>query len=280
MIDPYRDACRIATGIGGALELGSPFLAAGLRRRGRRGPRAVARGVRPRGSPRSAAVRSATDVPWLQLARGRRGRPTRARPPLIAAYRDARRPRARADDQLLGVAAAARELREAIPFALEHGSTCSCSRASPARSRRAGPSSPARPTSPSARRDPDPARAEPGGGRRSPLVRRRPLGHGRRQADRRSARTPSSSGVSLALALGGRIEGGALAFYGDVEPAERDEQAELFLNALPAEASIMPRCTGKTDIHNLEPEDLRAISVVTAQATGIPLAGFNPKLSG
>ena len=41
----------------------------------------------------------------------------------------------------------------------------------------------------------------------------------------------------------------------------------------------MPRCTGKTDIHNLEPEDLRAISVVTAQAAGIPLAGFNPKLA-
>ncbi len=42
----------------------------------------------------------------------------------------------------------------------------------------------------------------------------------------------------------------------------------------------MPRCTGKTDIHNLEPEDLRSISVVTAEAAGIPLAGFNPKLAG
>ena len=41
----------------------------------------------------------------------------------------------------------------------------------------------------------------------------------------------------------------------------------------------MPRCTGKTDIHNLEPEDLRAISVATATAAGIPLAGFNPKLA-
>ena len=87
-------------------------------------------------------------------------------------------------------------------------------------------------------------------------------------------------GMSLALALGGRIEQGGVAFYGDVEQAERDEQAELFLKALRAEASIMPRCTGKTDIHNLEPEDLRAISVATAQAAGIPLAGFNPKLSG
>jgi glutamate synthase domain-containing protein 2 len=86
-------------------------------------------------------------------------------------------------------------------------------------------------------------------------------------------------GMSLALAVGGQIETGGLSFYGDIEQAARDEKAELFLNALRAEASIMPRCTGKTDIHNLEPEDLRSISVVTAKACGIPLAGFNPKLS-
>jgi hypothetical protein len=85
--------------------------------------------------------------------------------------------------------------------------------------------------------------------------------------------------MSLALAVGGKIEGGAVAFHGDIVEAERAESAELFLNALRAEASIMPRCTGKTDIHNLEPEDLRAISVATSQALGIPLAGFNPKLA-
>jgi hypothetical protein len=41
----------------------------------------------------------------------------------------------------------------------------------------------------------------------------------------------------------------------------------------------MPRCTGKTDIHNLEPEDVRSISLVTAEATGLPLAGANPRLT-
>jgi hypothetical protein len=86
-------------------------------------------------------------------------------------------------------------------------------------------------------------------------------------------------GLSLALAVGGGIESGSVAFYGDVDQAERDEKAELFLKALRAEASIMPRCTGKTDIANLEPEDLRAISVATATAAGIPLAGHNPKLA-
>ncbi|MCC6224794.1 MAG: alpha-hydroxy-acid oxidizing protein, partial [Microthrixaceae bacterium] len=86
-------------------------------------------------------------------------------------------------------------------------------------------------------------------------------------------------GMSLALAVGGKIEGGTVAFHGDIAEADRAENAELFLNALRVEASIMPRCTGKTDIHNLEPEDLRAISVATSQALGIPLAGFNPKLA-
>lgn len=40
-----------------------------------------------------------------------------------------------------------------------------------------------------------------------------------------------------------------------------------------AETSIMARCTGKTNIHNLEPEDLKTITLAAAQATGIPLAG-------
>ncbi|MFQ5426265.1 MAG: hypothetical protein ACE5EV_04205, partial [Gaiellales bacterium] len=65
---------------------------------------------------------------------------------------------------------------------------------------------------------------------------------------------------------------------GDIEQEERGEKAQLFLRALAAEASIMPRCTGKTDIHNIEPEDLRAITLATAKATGLPLAGRNEHL--
>ena len=91
--------------------------------------------------------------------------------------------------------------------------------------------------------------------------------------------TAAIVGLSLGLAVGGRIEAGRVEFYGDATVDDRAEAAELFLKALRAEASIMPRCTGKTDIHNLEPEDLRSISVVTAEAAGIPLAGFNPKLA-
>ena len=53
---------------------------------------------------------------------------------------------------------------------------------------------------------------------------------------------------------------------------ERAEWAASSCDALAAEASIMARCTGKTDVRNIEPEDLRAISIATARAAGIPLA--------
>jgi len=45
------------------------------------------------------------------------------------------------------------------------------------------------------------------------------------------------------------------------------------LEASRGEASMMARCTGKTKLHNLEPEDLRALTLATAEATDIPLVG-------
>ena len=54
---------------------------------------------------------------------------------------------------------------------------------------------------------------------------------------------------------------------------DRIDAAACLLQAMSTEASIMARCTGKTDVHNLEPEDLRSITLPTAAATGIPLAG-------
>ena len=69
------------------------------------------------------------------------------------------------------------------------------------------------------------------------------------------------------------IQDGGLAFYGDMTGEDRRTAVGNFLKALAGEASIMARCTGKTDVQNLEPEDLRAITVTTARAAGIPLAG-------
>jgi hypothetical protein len=38
------------------------------------------------------------------------------------------------------------------------------------------------------------------------------------------------------------------------------------------ETAIIARCTGKTDVHNLEPEDMRTVTLATRDALGIPLA--------
>ncbi len=70
-----------------------------------------------------------------------------------------------------------------------------------------------------------------------------------------------------------RIEDDRIAFSADRDDDERAGSAARFIEALSGEASIMARCTGKTDVHNLEPEDLRAITPTTARAVAIPLAG-------
>ena len=45
------------------------------------------------------------------------------------------------------------------------------------------------------------------------------------------------------------------------------------LEASRGEASMMARCTGKTKLHNLEPEDLRALMLATRDATDVLLVG-------
>lgn len=82
-------------------------------------------------------------------------------------------------------------------------------------------------------------------------------------------------GMSIAMAAGGTIEGPDVAFYSDFTAEDRINGVASILQATSGEASIMARCTGKTNVHNLEPEDLRSITITTARAAGIPLAGTN-----
>ena len=79
--------------------------------------------------------------------------------------------------------------------------------------------------------------------------------------------------IPLALAVGGSITHGGLEFASDYSIEERGEAVANLLKAHASEASMMARCTGKTQLHNLEPEDLRSITIATATATGIPMPG-------
>ena len=81
-------------------------------------------------------------------------------------------------------------------------------------------------------------------------------------------------GVAAGLAAGGAITGAReLAFTADRSDEDRTAGTANIIKATASEASMMARCTGKTNLQNVEPEDLRALTVATATATGIPLAG-------
>ncbi len=55
--------------------------------------------------------------------------------------------------------------------------------------------------------------------------------------------------------------------------SESSDRLNRFIKATLIEASVLTRGCGKSDLHNLEPEDLRSLSLETSRATGIPLVG-------
>ena len=80
-------------------------------------------------------------------------------------------------------------------------------------------------------------------------------------------------GAAAAIALGADVSGGRPRYNADLEQAEREERCFNLLQAFNAEAAMMARCTGKTNVHNLEPEDLRAITLAVSKAAGVPMSG-------
>jgi len=53
------------------------------------------------------------------------------------------------------------------------------------------------------------------------------------------------------------------------------ERVANFFRAMTSEVQIMARACGKSDIHHLEPEDLRALTPEASMIAGVPLAGTN-----
>jgi NADPH-dependent glutamate synthase beta subunit-like oxidoreductase len=80
-------------------------------------------------------------------------------------------------------------------------------------------------------------------------------------------------GSAAALALGADISSGEAVYSANLSAEEREERSFNLLQAFNAESSMMARCTGKTNVQNLEPEDLRAITLSVSHAAGVPMAG-------
>ena len=77
-------------------------------------------------------------------------------------------------------------------------------------------------------------------------------------------------GLTMAMAMGAEIEGGGCTFKSDDVEA-MTTMARRFIRATTQEAAIIARCAGKTKVHNLEPEDMRCMTLAAAKALDLPL---------
>ncbi len=58
------------------------------------------------------------------------------------------------------------------------------------------------------------------------------------------------------------------------------ERVENFFHAMTFEIQMLARACGKSDVHDLEPEDMRALTFESSMITGLPLVGTNVVFGG
>jgi hypothetical protein len=274
VIDPYRDACDVSSRIAGKMTLAMPFIVTGFDHASAEIKVALGQALSQVGSAYIGRTRM-PGARWLQLVVAGEDTTDPAADGYIHVARDGFHPSALKGgqgDKIVGLAVRAAELEAAIPFALAAGIDLLLLDATPGI---------AEPWSELAA-NPDLSVI-----RDALRILRRLnaeedvdliyFGGVRTGTDGAKLVSLCASaavvGVAMGLALGGEIVGRDIHFYGDRAEAERIDAAASILNALSTEASIMARCTGKTAVRNLEPEDLRSITIVTAEASGVPLAG-------
>ena len=277
VIDPYREACKITTTIGGRMALGQPFFVTGFDDAPEEVRRGVALGLEESGCGYLGLRPIAEGVSWLQLVMARQVEPSAEAAALIYALgNDFQPPDAKrvSEGQVLGLAVSSpAALEEAIPFALENGFDMLLLDAS------TGLGTPW---------------AELAGAPDLTILREsirilRRIGReeeidlvyfGGVRSGTDTAKVIALGvvavvlGVPVALAAGGEItEDHDMRFAPDHSDEERSRAVVNILKASAVEASMMARCVGKTSLHNLEPEDLRSLTLATTDATGIDLVG-------
>ncbi|MFQ5973428.1 MAG: FAD-dependent oxidoreductase [Alphaproteobacteria bacterium] len=277
VIDPYREACRVTTSIGNRLELALPFFVTGFDDAPDEVRRGVASGLRESKCGYIGLRPLADGVPWLQLVAPDGPTPSPRAVALIHVAEKPFRPvepKRLHEDQILGLAVSSPALlEEAIAHALERGFEMllldGSSGLGTMKSELAA--------------SPDLTILRDAVGvlrrlRREGEIDLVYFGGARSGTDAAKiialGGTVVVYGVPVGLAVGGEIvETGDMRFAPDYSEEDRCSAVVNILKASAGEASMMARCTGKTDLHNLEPEDLRAITLATTEATGIPLVG-------
>ena len=277
VIDPYREACRIDTDVGtGRIKMPHPFIVAGFDDAPAEVQATVAAGLKEGGSSYLGARPIAADVPWWQLlAPGETAASADATALIYSLSEkfqsvDAKRLN---DDQVVGLAVSSgAALEEVIPYALDGDFDMLLLDGTGA----IGSSQAELTGAPDLTilRDAVKIMRQLGREEEIDLVY---YGGVRSGTDTAKIIALGSVavvlGVPVALAAGGEFADGNMRFKSDHNSEDRLRGVINIIKASSIEASMMARCTGKTNLHNVEPEDLRAITIATAEATGIPLTG-------
>ncbi len=289
VIDPYREACSTKTELGKTLVLEQPYLFTGFDEAPENVREALASAISSSGCAyvgfkplvKVAGKSDAHDepgassrVPWLQLIALGKNVPSPEADGLIYVLGDRFEPvsaKRLHEKQLIGLCAGVGALAEAIPYALENGFDLFALDGS------AGIGD---------------LRAELSG--RSDLKILRDAIALLRGLDReeeldllyfgglRSGTDAAKIlalnckagvfGMAVSIALGCSIGANGLCYDENLSVEERACAAQNWIKGTVQETAIIARCTGKTNVHNLEPEDMRAITLAGAEATAIPLA--------
>jgi NADPH-dependent glutamate synthase beta subunit-like oxidoreductase len=272
VIDPYREACSTETRIGN-LTLQLPYLVTGFDEAPEEVREGLARALRDSGCAYVGRKPLDSGVPWLQLL-GARDRPSKGAAGVVqileAEFRPVK-PTSAKKGQMSGLAVRSAALEQAIPHALENGFDFLLLD---------GTSGIAQPWvelegAPDLTVIRDAIRILRKLGREEdiPLIYFGGLRSGTDVA--KMLAMNASAGVfsvAMGLALGGDLRQDGLAFEAGraVEPIAK--AGANWIKGTVQETAIIARCTGKTNVHNLEPEDMRTISLATRDALGIPLA--------
>lgn len=274
VIDPYREACKTITELGKGLKTAHPVIAGGFETAPVEIREALADALGASGGAYLGRIPPAdANVPWLQIVST--GQPAEAAAAAVvlrpAATGEAAVPPA-TPGQLKGLIVTAQSLDKAVPFAVENGldfvvldGTGHLGEDWPDLA--GAPDISLLPRAVAILRK---LKAEETvkliwfGGLRSgsDLAKVMALGA-----------TAGIVNVAAAIAAGGAIAANGIAFETPDRKASADRIA-AYLKAAVAESSMMARCTGKTNVHNLEPEDLRTTSIRAARATAIVMAGM------
>ncbi len=276
VIDPYREDCKMQTRIGSSISLESPFLITGFDCAPEEIKLGLASALRESRCAFLGARELVPETVWIQVIPATGGEPSANAAGLVydlgKTFSEVDLDRAR-EDQLLGVSVSSATLMDALPWAIDQG----CEILLLDGSKGLGESWPElgsefdltvlRDAIESLRNMKKEEQIEVVyfGGIRSGTDAAKAIALGCQLV---------VMSVSIALALGGRIDDeNKMQFSADYTLEEYRESALNFLIASSGEASMMARGVGKTNIHSLEPEDLRSITLETSQATGIPLIG-------